>query len=566
MIAVDTEATYSKDRSIGPLGVHGYVSHPETDHFMCSIYDGDTGLAFVGHPKDAPWEAIRGQDVCAHNYSYDRAVLREYERRGYIPFALEERGFCTSNLVAYLQSPRSLLDSSRELLGIGLDKTTRDKFKNKDYYSLPDEVKEEIARYALGDAKACWLLWKQFAHLMPDHEKWLSMHTTLMGDRGVAVNTAAVESGIDRYKTRLWEIEQEIPWAKEHPVTSPIQLKNACRAAGIPVPDSTAMKDELFQAWSKKYAEAVPFVAAVQKYRSVNRSLKVLESIQTRTHGGRVRYGLKYFGANHTGRWSGDSGLNMQNLPRDEVDGVNIRNCFVAGPGRKLFIADYSQIEARVSLWLCGDHEQLELVRNGMCVYEAHARKTMGYDLGMPLKQAAKEDPKFFDLRQYAKARCLSGDTLVLTHRGYVPISKVKLDDRLWDGVEWVNHGGVIQSGHKQTVAFHGDRFTPEHQLFTDDSQTEATSDVLRSGSPAVDRFRERVSSWSDVWALAIAIQRVYSRTWIQAASLSLHFLRDRARRVFRYAQKRYINSVRTVRYSQVTSDTGLTKVGESSG
>jgi hypothetical protein len=401
---------------------------------------------------------------------------------------------------------------------------------------------------------------------MPDHEKWLSMHTTLMGDRGVAVNTAAVESGIDRYKTRLWEIEQEIPWAKEHPVTSPIQLKNACRAAGIPVPDSTAMKDELFQAWSKKYAEAVPFVAAVQKYRSVNRSLKVLESIQTRTHGGRVRYGLKYFGANHTGRWSGDSGLNMQNLPRDEVDGVNIRNCFVAGPGRKLFIADYSQIEARVSLWLCGDHEQLELVRNGMCVYEAHARKTMGYDLGMPLKQAAKEDPKFFDLRQYAKARCLSGDTLVLTHRGYVPISKVKLDDRLWDGVEWVNHGGVIQSGHKQTVAFHGDRFTPEHQLFTDDSQTEATSDVLRSGSPAVDRFRERVSSWSDVWALAIAIQRVYSRTWIQAASLSLHFLRDRARRVFRYAQKRYINSVRTVRYSQVTSDTGLTKVGESSG
>jgi DNA polymerase len=407
MIAVDTEATYSKDRSIGPLGVHGYVSHPETDHFMCSIYDGDAGLAFVGHPKDAPWDEIRGKDVCAHNYAYDRVVLREYEKRGYIPFPLEERGFCTSNLVSYLQAPRSLLDSCRELLGIGLDKTTRDKFKGKDYHTLPNEVKEEIARYALGDAKACWLLWKQFAHLMPEHEQWLSWHTIMMGDRGVATDAKAIEEGIDRFKTRLWEIEKEIPWANTHPVTSPIQLKNACREAGIPVPDSTATKDELFQAWSEKYANVAPFVGAVQQYRSINRSLKVLEAIQTRTHNGRARYGLKYFGANHTGRWSGDSGLNMQNLPRDEVDGVNIRECFMAAEGHNLFIADYSQIEARVTLWLCGDHEQLELVRNGMCVYEAHARKTMGYDLPIPLKQAAKDDKSYYDLRQYAKARTL---------------------------------------------------------------------------------------------------------------------------------------------------------------
>lgn len=407
MIAIDTEATYSSDRSIGPLGVQGYVSHPETDHFMCSIYDGDTGLAFVGHPKDAPWEQIRGQDVCAHNYAYDRAVLREYEKRGYIPFPLEERGFCTSNLVAFLQSPRSLLDSSRELLGIGLDKSTRDKFKNKDYNLLPDEVKAEIARYALGDAKACWLLWKNFVHLMPEHEQWLSEQTTLMGSRGIAVDEAAVQDGIDKYKTQLWQIEQEIPWAKTHAVTSPIQLKAACREAGIPVPSSTAMKDEQFQEWSEKYAESVPFVAAVQRYRSINRSMKVLEAIQVRTHGGRLRYGVKYFGANHTGRWSGDSGLNVQNLPRDEVGGVSLREVLIASPNHKLFIADYSQIEARVSLWLCGDTEQLDLVRNGMCVYEAHARKTMGFTGETSLKEAAKHSPEMFNLRQYAKARVL---------------------------------------------------------------------------------------------------------------------------------------------------------------
>lgn len=563
MIAVDTEATYSKDRSIGPLGVHGYVSHPETDHFMCSIYDGDTGLAFVGHPKDAPWDEIRGKDVCAHNYAYDRVVLREYEKRGYIPFPLEERGFCTSNLVSYLQAPRSLLDSCRELLGIGLDKTTRDKFKGKDYHTLPNEVKEEIARYALGDAKACWLLWKQFAHLMPEHEQWLSWHTIMMGDRGVATDAKAIEEGIDRFKTRLWEIEKEIPWANTHPVTSPIQLKNACREAGIPVPDSTATKDELFQAWSEKYANVAPFVGAVQQYRSINRSLKVLEAIQTRTHNGRARYGLKYFGANHTGRWSGDSGLNMQNLPRDEVDGVNIRECFMAAEGHNLFIADYSQIEARVTLWLCGDHEQLELVRNGMCVYEAHARKTMGYDLPIPLKQAAKDDSKYFDLRQYAKARCLSADTLVLTQRGYLPITKVKLDDRLWDGIEWVSHAGVIQSGTKPTIAVRGDRFTSDHHLFTGETSTTTASDALRESASDVDRFRERVSSWHDVWALAVAVVRVYSRAGIQAAALSLHFLWGRACRVFRRITERAFHSMRGLRNQTGEKNPRFSEVGE---
>jgi DNA polymerase I-like protein with 3'-5' exonuclease and polymerase domains len=527
MIALDTETTWTKDRGIGTHGVHAYVRHPETECFLVSLFDADTGLSFVGDPKDAPWEQLRGQNICCHNYSFDSAVLRELERRKVIPFPLEEKGFCTANLVAYLQAPRSLLGSSAELLGIGLDKTNRDKFKGKDYRTLPQTVKWEIAEYALKDAKACWLLWKKFGHLMPDVERRLSAHTTLMGDRGIALDIDGVEAGIRHYKEILWGLEKLIPWAKTAPIMSLPQMRAACVKAGIPAPESTAKNDESFQVWADQYAVRVPFVAALSKYRSVNRALSVLEAMRIRHVDDRLRYGLKYYGAVPTGRWAGDSGLNMQNFTRDAVEGVDIRQMLVAAPGKKFVSADLSQIEPRVSLLITGDHKQLDLVRNGMCVYEAHARQTLGYDLPIPMKDAAKKDDAIAKMRQFAKARCLSADTLVLTDSGYKPIVDVHTSDLLWDGVEWVRHDGLVFQGSKPTHEIHGDRFTDDHELFTGDQTTITAGQAVRESALPVARYRESASSWNDVWQLARLVVGMAAQRWVQALALPLRTLRQ---------------------------------------
>jgi len=122
---------------------------------------------------------------------------------------------------------------------------------------------------------------------------------------------------------------------------------------------------------------------------------------------GRLRYGLKYYGAVPTGRWAGDSGLNMQNLPRDSCLGYRLRELLVPAPGKVFVCADMSQIEPRISLWSVGDEKQLNMIRNGMCVYEAHARQTLNYDLTESLKLAAKKDPKYEQMRAFCKARVL---------------------------------------------------------------------------------------------------------------------------------------------------------------
>ena len=403
--AVDYETSYTKDRSIGTHGTLGYLAHPDTDIFMVAIVGED--LQYVGPPEDAPWDLVRGQRVIAHNYSFEWAVIRECERRGIIKEPLNETGFCTANLAAYLQAPRNLLDASRELLGVQLDKTTRDKFKNKNFHTLPDTIKEEILRYALLDAKAAFMLWEKFGHLWPEHEQLLSAHTTLMGHRGIPVNEESVENGIRTYKEILWGLEKLIPWAGTNPVLSLPQLRDACRKAGIPAPESTAKDSEEFQVWADTYADKVPFVAAVSQYRSTNRSLNVLESMKVRTLDSRVRYGLKYCGAVPTFRWSGDTGLNVQNFPREPIGGIDLRTMFEAPAGKSFISADMSQIEPRVALWLTGNTPQLEKIREGMCVYEVHARQTMGYALDISLKEAAKKDEKYASMRQAAKARVL---------------------------------------------------------------------------------------------------------------------------------------------------------------
>jgi DNA polymerase len=62
---------------------------------------------------------------------------------------------------------------------------------------------------------------------------------------------------------------------------------------------------------------------------------------------------------------------------------------------------------------------------------------------------------------------CLAGDTQVLSERGWIRIADVLGSDRLWDGVEWVTHNGVINQGVQQTIDLDGVRMTPDHEILT---------------------------------------------------------------------------------------------------
>jgi DNA polymerase len=112
---------------------------------------------------------------------------------------------------------------------------------------------------------------------------------------------------------------------------------------------------------------------------------------------GRIRFLVQYYGAGRTGRWAG-RGAQIQNYPRPTVKQIGVaikhvkdgagadtlsfmfgptlevvstalRGCFIASPGKKLVVCDFSQIEARVVCWLAGQQDILDVFASGQDVY-----------------------------------------------------------------------------------------------------------------------------------------------------------------------------------------------------
>jgi DNA polymerase len=95
---------------------------------------------------------------------------------------------------------------------------------------------------------------------------------------------------------------------------------------------------------------------------------------------GRLPIPLKYYGA-HTGRWSGQDSVNLQNLPSRDKNKKALKNALLAPLGHYIINCDSSQIEARVLAWLAGQDEVVSQFANGEDVYSIFASKVFGFEV-----------------------------------------------------------------------------------------------------------------------------------------------------------------------------------------
>ena len=134
------------------------------------------------------------------------------------------------------------------------------------------------------------------------------------------------------------------------------QVTDALLNLGVPVPQTT-------RAWQlQPLAEKYEVVAKLLEYRAVAKSLSsfgenILEYIEPKTD--RVHADFRQIGA-PTGRFS-CSNPNLQQIPHETA----YRRCFRAPEGRKLVIADYSQIELRILADFSGDQNFIDAFISG---------------------------------------------------------------------------------------------------------------------------------------------------------------------------------------------------------
>lgn len=360
-----------------------------------------------------------------------------------------------------------------------------------DVFHSPDAHPEKFKQfedYCAQDVKAE----AGIASLLPEPPKMVQREYEMdqrINDNGILHHRAIAEQAVaqveaekDRLMTKLSRLT-----GVENP-NSNMQMQTWLARQGYPM--ASLAKDRREEALEDPDCPPKVRLALTMKgAASLSSVSKHVAALKSRGEDGRIRGSLQFYGA-HTGREAG-RGIQPQNLPRYEAPEADIkrllkgkagkdapeiakgsvRASLIPAKGHVFVVADYNAIEARVLGWLAGEAWVLDEFRHGPGkIYEATAAKMFGVNkdrliaaLGSCGKCGTCADCR---LRGSGKVACIAEGELVLTDQGLVPIESVSRNHRVWDGVEWVRHEGVVCLGMKEVITYDGLTATPDHRVW----------------------------------------------------------------------------------------------------
>lgn len=312
---------------------------------------------------------------------------------------------------------------------------------------------------------------------------WLDQE---INDRGVMIDLELAKEAVTmdtRTKADCIYEAQEIT-GLENP-NSPIQLKEWLATQGLTLEslDKVTVGDRIDNTTGN-----VRRLLELRQEMSRSSVKKYTAMLVAAGKDSRARGLIQFYGANRTGRFAGRL-IQVQNLPRNMIPDLAearqlvrdsnytaihalydspsdilsqlIRTAFIPKEGCRFIVADFSAIEARVLAWLAGEHWVLDVFRNKGDIYCATASrmfhcKVEKHGVNGDLRQKGKQ----------ATLSCIAEGELVLTDKGLIPIEKITLEHKVWDGESWVNHDGVIYRGEKEVIAYGGLRATADHMVY----------------------------------------------------------------------------------------------------
>ena len=509
VLSIDLETYSSADLS--KCGVYRYV---EADDFeillLAYAFDEDeVRIVDMACGESVPqeiWDAIDNPGIikAAWNAQFERTCIGHYLGRVLSPDSWQ----CSMIHAASLSLPLALRNAALVLkTGEQKDRAGENLIK---YFSVPckptksnggrtrnlpqhdPEGWRKFKDYCLQDVRTERDIRKRLeAFPMPEAE-WNYYHMDQrINDRGVRIDTVLVQQAIacdlmlsDEMTKKAYELT-----GLENP-NSVSQLKQWLEEKGIPMEslgkkDVAAMIAELDKNGCDQ--EALDMLklrlqmakSSVKKYQAAERYVN---------QDGRAKGLFQFYGANRTGRFSG-RGIQLQNLPQNHMSTLDearelvkmgcfeavemlygntpdvlsqlIRTMLVPKEGCEFIVADFSAIEARVLAWEADEQWRLDAFEKGADIYCESASQMFHVPV---VKHGVNGD-----LRQKGKVAelaCIAEGSLVLTNQGLVPIEDVMPEQKVWDGREWVTHGGVIYKGEREVIEYEGLTATPDHLVF----------------------------------------------------------------------------------------------------
>ena len=522
MITIDIETKSDKD--ISKCGVYAYTDTPYFDIllFAYSIDGQSVQVVDTANGEEIPENvlaALVDENVIkkAFNVNFERVCLSKYLRKNYPQyfqsysidedtvgdFLNSESWHCSMIHARTLGLPSSLAEVGK-VLGIEQQKMTEGKALVK-FFCVPYDTVDGVPQFhSPTDYPDKWEIFKAYnkrdveAELEIDRKLsrfpvpdfiWQEFYLDQeINDRGILVDMQLADKAISLDAEAKEELTTEMQrlTGVENP-NSVYQLLDWLETQGY---KSDSLGKAQVQELIKTAKEPVKSVLQMRLQLSKSSVKKYTAMKNTACSDNRARGMFSFYGASRTGRWAGRN-VQLQNLPQNHLPDLTeakelvkygsfediqmlyddvpdtlsqlIRTAFIPRQGMKFIVADFSAIEARVIAWLAGEEWRMKAFANGEDIYCASASKMFG----VPVVKHG-ENGHLRQKGKVAELACIAEGQLVLTNHGLKPIERVSVSDKVWDGVKWIPHQGVIYKGKCNVISYDGLTATPDHLVWVE--------------------------------------------------------------------------------------------------
>jgi len=383
-IYLDFETYYDVQLSLTKMSTVQYVNHPDFKVWGVGIKveDGETEWYNEEETPDVLQQIDWANTaVVCHNTLFDAYILTQYFNcipAFYYDTAAMSRGL-------YPNMSASLANAcKREFANDETMRKGEELVNAKGVRDLDPELDAQIGGYCIQDVDLTYALFQSYMTNYPDKELQiidltvrLFVEPKLMLDRGslttykdeIAIKTAAgieasgttreVLASQQKFKTYLEDLGIVVP-TKKSPTT------------GKRIP-AFGKNDSAYIQMCNLYPEYKHIWDARELVKSRIEETRAQRFIDSTNPDGTFSIPLRYYAA-HTGRFGGSDKINLQNLPRAS----KLRTALMAPEGQKLFIADLSNIEARMLAWLSKEADLLDAFATGRDVYCEFASQIYG--------------------------------------------------------------------------------------------------------------------------------------------------------------------------------------------
>jgi hypothetical protein len=404
-LVIDFETYFDKDYSLSKMTTQQYILDDRFSVICVAVkLDDDDTKHYASADlskvrawlKQFPWDDA----VCiAHNAMFDGAILE------WVYKIKPKAYFCTMmgarpNLVPYTDNGRMSLAAVSKYLGI---KEKGTMLKRTIGMTLADLISKglmlEMLTYCGDDVDNCAIVYEHEISNLPEDEQYmLSLTVRKFVRPQVVLDTYRLNSalaGVKMAKENLLAtltVELGVPDGAplKKMLMSNLKFAAQLRKMGVepPMKISPATGKETYA-----FAKSDPDFQALQQHASASVQALVAARLGTKSTMEETRlqrfinvaetssqhvFGipLVYYGA-HTGRFSGQDKLNLQNLPR----GNSLRFAIEAPLGMECVVADLSQVEARITAALCGEAKLTNAFTMGLDVYSVFASDLFGREI-----------------------------------------------------------------------------------------------------------------------------------------------------------------------------------------